>query len=140
MIQFYRYTRNSTACGLPILLSAGKAKIWLAVCTESSLGAAFFGESMFHRTTDASKVALVHLVARLIHGGYQLLDAQFHTDHLGQFGAVEIRQEDYLALLAKPWSVRRTFIRCRRTPPAKPPCRKSPRRRKPDVLARAALD
>lgn len=66
-----------------------------------SLGAAFFGESMFHRTTDASKVALVHLVARLIHGGYQLLDAQFHTDHLGQFGAVEIRQEDYLALLAK---------------------------------------
>ena len=51
-----------------------------------SLGAAFFGESMFSRTTDASKVALVHLVARLIAGGYRLLDAQFHTEHLAQFG------------------------------------------------------
>ncbi len=51
-----------------------------------SLGAAFFGESMFSRVTDASKVALVHLVARLISGGYRLLDAQFHTDHLAQFG------------------------------------------------------
>lgn len=51
-----------------------------------SLGAAFFGESMFSRATDASKVALVHLVARLIAGGYRLLDAQFHTEHLAQFG------------------------------------------------------
>ena len=55
-----------------------------------SLKAAFFGESMFSRRTDASKVALVHLVARLIVGGYRLLDAQFITDHLTQFGAEEI--------------------------------------------------
>jgi len=60
-----------------------------------SLGGVFFGESMFTRETDASKVALVHLVARLIKGGYALLDTQFITDHLTQFGAVEIRREDY---------------------------------------------
>lgn len=52
-----------------------------------SLGAAFFGESMFSRETDASKIALVALVARLRAGGFQLLDAQFQTDHLAQFGA-----------------------------------------------------
>lgn len=52
-----------------------------------SLGAAFFGESMFSRATDASKIALVALVARLKVGGYRLLDAQFQTDHLAQFGA-----------------------------------------------------
>ncbi len=64
-----------------------------------SLGAAFFGESMFSRVRDASKVALVHLVARLRLGGYRLLDAQFITDHLAQFGAVEIPARDYLLLL-----------------------------------------
>ena len=60
-----------------------------------SLGRAFFGESMFSRARDASKVALVHLVARLIVGGYVLLDTQFITEHLTQFGAVEIDREDY---------------------------------------------
>ena len=55
-----------------------------------SLGGAFFGESMFSRATDASKVALVHLVARLITGGYVLLDAQFHNPHLEQFGLFEV--------------------------------------------------
>lgn len=65
-----------------------------------SLGAAFFGESMFARARDASKIALVHLVARLIVGGYRLLDAQFMTEHLRQFGTVEIKQADYLVLLA----------------------------------------
>ena len=59
------------------------------------LGAAFFGESMFSRETNASKIALVHLVARLKHGGYRLLDTQFVTDHLKQFGAVEIPRQDY---------------------------------------------
>lgn len=59
------------------------------------LGGAFFGESMFSRVTDASKVALVHLVARLKIGGFTLLDAQFHTPHLNQFGAEEIRREIY---------------------------------------------
>jgi leucyl/phenylalanyl-tRNA--protein transferase len=64
-----------------------------------SLGAAFFGESMFHRATDASKVALVHLVARLKAGGYRLLDAQFVTDHLQTFGAVALIRERYRELL-----------------------------------------
>jgi leucyl/phenylalanyl-tRNA--protein transferase len=57
-----------------------------------SLGAAFFGESMFSRATDASKVALVALVARLRVGGYRLLDAQFQTDHLAQFGTETVRR------------------------------------------------
>ena len=60
-----------------------------------SLGGAFFGESMFSRATDASKVALVHLVARLRVGGYALLDVQFITDHLERFGVVEIPARDY---------------------------------------------
>ena len=60
-----------------------------------SLGGAFFGESMFSLATDASKVALVHLVARLVKSGYTLLDAQFVTDHLRQFGTVEIPREEY---------------------------------------------
>jgi len=64
-----------------------------------SLGGAFFGESMFHRETDASKVALVHLVARLRRGGYRLLDAQFQTSHLAQFGTREVPRRDYQALL-----------------------------------------
>jgi leucyl/phenylalanyl-tRNA--protein transferase len=64
-----------------------------------SLGGAFFGESMFHRETDASKVALVHLVARLRRGGYRLLDTQFQTGHLAQFGTIEIPRDRYRSLL-----------------------------------------
>jgi len=64
------------------------------------LGAAFFGESMFHRERDASKVALVHLVARLKRGGFRLLDTQFVTQHLAQFGAVEVPRREYKRLLA----------------------------------------
>jgi leucyl/phenylalanyl-tRNA---protein transferase len=60
-----------------------------------SLGGAFFGESMFHRVRDASKVALVHLVARLKAGHYRLLDTQFVTDHLRTFGAVEVSRPAY---------------------------------------------
>src|SRR5439155_21246847 len=63
------------------------------------LGAAFFGESMFSRERDASKVALVHLVARLIHGGFDLLDVQFLTGHLAQFGATAISRGQYLRRL-----------------------------------------
>jgi leucyl/phenylalanyl-tRNA--protein transferase len=66
-----------------------------------SLGAVFFGESMFHRARDASKIALVHLVARLIAGGYRLLDTQFVTEHLKSFGAVEVPKRRYHALLEK---------------------------------------
>ena len=65
-----------------------------------SLGAAFFGESMFSRARDASKVALVHLVARLRAGGYSLLDIQFVTPHLSQFGAVEVHRSGYRQMLA----------------------------------------
>jgi leucyl/phenylalanyl-tRNA--protein transferase len=64
-----------------------------------SLGRAFFGESMFHRERDASKVALVHLVARLRAGGFKLLDTQFVTDHLKTFGAVEVPRRQYHKLL-----------------------------------------
>jgi leucyl/phenylalanyl-tRNA--protein transferase len=64
-----------------------------------SLGGAFFGESMFHRARDASKVALVHLVARLRAGGFSLLDTQFVTPHLETFGAVEIHRAKYRSLL-----------------------------------------
>jgi leucyl/phenylalanyl-tRNA--protein transferase len=64
-----------------------------------SLGRAFFGESMFHRARDASKIALVHLIARLKAGGYRLLDTQFVTDHLRTFGAVEVPKRRYHRLL-----------------------------------------
>jgi leucyl/phenylalanyl-tRNA--protein transferase len=63
------------------------------------LGAAFFGESMFSRQRDASKVALAHLVARLIRGGFTLLDTQFLTEHLSSFGAVAIPRADYMCRL-----------------------------------------
>lgn len=63
------------------------------------LGSAFFGESMFHRTRDASKVALVHLVARLRLGGFKLLDTQFVTDHLRTFGTYEVSSRKYGKLL-----------------------------------------
>ena len=65
-----------------------------------SLGGAFFGESMFSRARDASKVALVHLVLRLRIGGYRLLDTQFVTEHLKQFGAIEISRAEYQRQLA----------------------------------------
>jgi leucyl/phenylalanyl-tRNA---protein transferase len=74
-----------------------------------SLGAAFFGESMFSRATDASKVALVHLVARLRLGGYRLLDTQFLTPHLARFGGVEISRARYRRLLAEALAYRTTF-------------------------------
>jgi leucyl/phenylalanyl-tRNA--protein transferase len=64
-----------------------------------SLGRAFFGESMFHGVRDASKVALVHLVARLIAGRFELLDTQYVTEHLRGFGAVEISRRRYTVLL-----------------------------------------
>jgi leucyl/phenylalanyl-tRNA---protein transferase len=66
-----------------------------------ALGGVFFGESMFSRARDASKVALVHLVARLRLGGYCLLDTQFVTSHLAQFGATEIPRDTYKGMLAE---------------------------------------
>jgi leucyl/phenylalanyl-tRNA--protein transferase len=64
-----------------------------------SLGAVFFGESMFHRARDASKIALVHLMARLKAGNYRLLDTQFVTEHLKSFGAHEVTRRHYHRLL-----------------------------------------
>lgn len=74
-----------------------------------SLGGAFFGESMFSRRRDASKVALVHLVGRLIAGGYRLLDAQFMTEHLTQFGALEITRSQYQRRLKSALAVPADF-------------------------------
>jgi leucyl/phenylalanyl-tRNA--protein transferase len=76
----------------------------------ASLGGAFFGESMFSTSTDASKVALVHLVARLRLGGYVLLDTQFITAHLARFGAVEMPRAAYHARLAEAVDVPARFI------------------------------
>ncbi len=76
-----------------------------------SLGSAFFGESMFSRARDASKVALVHLVARLIAGGYRLLDTQFLTEHLTQFGTVEISRQVYRRRLDAALAVEGDFYR-----------------------------
>ncbi len=76
-----------------------------------TLGAAFFGESMFSRETDASKIALAHLVARLRKGGYSLLDIQFVTEHLSKFGAVEIVRSGYRHLLAEALDRTATFYR-----------------------------
>ncbi|MCW5731394.1 MAG: leucyl/phenylalanyl-tRNA--protein transferase [Alphaproteobacteria bacterium] len=74
-----------------------------------SIGAAFFGESMFSRETDASKVALAHLVARLRLAGYLLLDSQFITAHLRQFGAIELSRREYRARLARAVKVGAEF-------------------------------
>ncbi len=74
-----------------------------------SIGAVFCGESMFSCVRDASKVALVHLVARLFAQGYQVLDTQFVNDHLQQFGVYEIAHEDYLSLLERWAGQERVF-------------------------------
>ena len=76
-----------------------------------SLGGAFFGESMFSRRTDASKVALVHLVARLIADDFLLLDTQFITDHLATFGAIEIPRAEYHRRLARALAHEASFQR-----------------------------
>jgi leucyl/phenylalanyl-tRNA--protein transferase len=70
-----------------------------------SIGGAFFGESMFSRVSNASKVALVHLVELLKNAGYTLLDAQFTNEHLKQFGIVEIPRKDYLEKLEKALTI-----------------------------------
>ena len=74
-----------------------------------ALRGVFFGESMFSRATDASKVALVHLVARLVKGGFRLLDTQFVTEHLRRFGAVEISRADYHRQLERALGIEAYF-------------------------------
>ncbi len=75
------------------------------------IGGAFFGESMFSRVTDASKIALAHLVARLRRGGYRLLDTQFVTSHLEQFGVTEVGRGEYQALLSSALAADASFYR-----------------------------
>ena len=82
-----------------------------------SLGRAFFGESMFHRSRDASKVALVHLVARLIAGGFELLDTQYVTEHLRSFGATEVPRRRYTAQLDKALKGEADFYKLPADPP-----------------------
>lgn len=76
-----------------------------------ALGGAFFGESMFSRETDASKAALVHLVARLRHGGFKLLDAQFTTPHLEQFGTRTLPRRIFQSLLGVALDTSADFAR-----------------------------
>ena len=76
-----------------------------------SLGGAFFGESMFSNVRDASKIALVYLCARLVHGGYRLLDTQFVTDHLRQFGTLEIDRREFHRRLEEALPVKADFKR-----------------------------
>ena len=79
-----------------------------------ALGGAFFGESMFSTERDASKVALAYLAARLIHGGYRLLDCQFVTDHLRQFGTIEINRAEFHVELEAALALRGDFLRLSR--------------------------
>ena len=73
-------------------------------------GGAFFGESMYSRTRDASKVALAHLVDRLNRGGFALFDTQFLTPHLASLGGIEVPRDRYRAMLAKALTVRADFL------------------------------
>ena len=75
-----------------------------------SLGGVFFGESMFSRVTDASKVALVYLVASLELGGYRFVDTQFITKHLARFGAIELPRNEYRKLLSHSLGTRARFV------------------------------
>jgi len=98
---FARGAAHSVECWQQGMLAGGLYGV--------SLGAAFFGESMFSRENDASKVALVHLVARLRIGGFRLLDTQFLTPHLARFGGIEITRTRYHRLLADALSYRAVF-------------------------------
>ena len=90
-----------------------------------ALNGAFFGESMFSYERDASKIALVYLAARLAHGGFRLLDTQFVTDHLRQFGTVELNREEFHRLLEKSLDVNADFKRL--APDAAPEMLDNPR-------------
>jgi leucyl/phenylalanyl-tRNA--protein transferase len=100
--------------GLHAMSHAHSIEVWrgralLGGLYGVSLGGAFFGESMFSREPNASKVALVALVNRLREKGYLLLDSQFMNDHLRQFGTAEIPRTEYLWLLARALEVRTSF-------------------------------
>jgi leucyl/phenylalanyl-tRNA--protein transferase len=101
-------------CELHRLGFAHSVEVWLRGKLAGgiygvALGGAFFGESMFSATTDGSKVALVHLAARLKAGGFCLFDVQFVTDHLKQFGVVEVPARHFLERLDEALAVRADF-------------------------------
>lgn len=79
-----------------------------------AVGGAFFGESMFSIVRDASKIALVHLAARLIQGGFTLLDTQFVTEHLRQFGTVEVERDEFQRQLESALKLNADFLRLRK--------------------------
>ncbi len=81
-----------------------------------ALGGAFFGESMFSEMRDASKIALVYLCARLIRGGFTMLDTQFVTDHLRQFGTIEVERAEFHRLLERAIRTEADFFRLEREP------------------------
>lgn len=81
-----------------------------------ALGGAFFGESMFSEVRDASKIALVYLSARLIHGGFIMLDTQFVTDHLRQFGTIEVDRNEFHRQLERALRIEGDFFRLEREP------------------------
>jgi leucyl/phenylalanyl-tRNA--protein transferase len=99
------------------LHAAGKAhsaEVWVEGALAGGiygvhLGGAFFAESMFHRATDMSKVALVSLAARLFERGFTLLEVQYLTPHLSRFGAVEISHQEYMRRLQAALALERTF-------------------------------
>lgn len=106
---------RSLYVGLHRMGCAHSIEIWMDDALAGGLygvrmGGAFFGESMFHRRTDASKIALTHLVARLRYGGFTLLDAQFVTDHLAHFGARHVAREAYHELLDAALAIRADFF------------------------------
>jgi leucyl/phenylalanyl-tRNA--protein transferase len=101
--------------GLHRMGYAHSVEVWMDGALAGGLygvriGAAFFGESMFHRRTDASKIALAHLAARLRRGGFTLLDSQFVTDHLMKFGAERIPREAYHRMLDAALAARADFF------------------------------
>ena len=100
---FARGAAHSVECWLGEELAGGLYGV--------ALGAAFFGESMFSRVTDASKVALVNLVWQLRAGGFRLLDTQFLTPHLAQFGGIEVPRARYHRMLAEALRYRGVFPR-----------------------------
>ena len=100
---FRRGMAHSVECWLDDELAGGLYGV--------AIGGAFFGESMFSLQRDASKIALVHLVARLRAGGYALLDTQFLTEHLEQFGTCEISRAEYRLRLKRALALRGDFFR-----------------------------
>ena len=97
----YRLYNELHALGHAHSVEAWEGKELVGGLYGVSLGSAFFGESMFSRRRDASKICLVYLVERLKERGFQLLDTQFTTEHLKTFGAIDIAREEYAILLDK---------------------------------------